>query len=173
MVASIRAICDARSLVEYVVVYVGLAVLGPLFALLERRAPATPITRTRRARFVDLAYWIITPLFTGTLSRLLLLGIVGLVGLAAGFGTDGSGFLARVQTKLPFASLPFPAAFALALLVADFFGYVSHRLRHTVALWRLHAVHHCARGHGQPTRVRFAGLGTGGRRHRQCAAGPG
>lgn len=129
---------------EYVVVYVGLAVLGPLFALLERRSPATPIARTKRARFVDLAYWIITPLFTGTLARLLLLGIVGLVGLAAGFGTDGNAFLGRIGTKLPFASLPFPAAFAVALLVADFFGYASHRLRHTVALWRLHAVHHGA-----------------------------
>lgn len=129
---------------EYLVVYVGLAILGPVFALLERRIPATSVARTSRGRAIDLAYWLITPLFTGTLARLLLLGIVGFIGYGAGFGTDGNAFLARIQAALPFARLPFPAAFALALLVADFFGYVSHRLRHTVALWRLHAIHHGA-----------------------------
>lgn len=129
---------------EYVIVYVGLAILGPLFTLLERRHPASPLARTPRARNVDLLYWLVTPLFTGTTARILLLGVLGLAAWAAGFGTDGDGFLARIQRATPFAKLPFAAAFVVALVIADFFGYWSHRLRHTVALWRLHAVHHAA-----------------------------
>jgi sterol desaturase/sphingolipid hydroxylase (fatty acid hydroxylase superfamily) len=127
---------------EYAFVYGGLAVLGTLFALLERRSPAVVQTRTARARRIDLAYWVITPLFTGTLARVLLLGVLGVVAWCVGYGMDGHGFLARIQRAMPFARLPFFAALILALAVADFFGYVSHRLRHTFALWRLHAVHH-------------------------------
>ncbi len=131
-----------RGMVEYAFVYGGLAVLGTFFALVERRAPAVAQTRTARARRIDLAYWIITPLFTGTLARVLLLGVLGIIAWIVGFGTDGHGFLAGVQRAMPFARLPFFAALLLALAIADFCGYVSHRLRHTFALWRLHAVHH-------------------------------
>jgi sterol desaturase/sphingolipid hydroxylase (fatty acid hydroxylase superfamily) len=123
--------------VEYVLVYAGLLVIGAVLGLAEKKGPRTP-----RARNVDLAYWLITPLFTGTLARVLLLGVLGIVGLCAGFGMNGHGFLARIQSAMPFARLPFPVAFVLALVIADFFGYASHRLRHTFVLWRLHAVHH-------------------------------
>ncbi len=129
---------------EYLVVYVGLAILGPLFGWLERRRPATPFARTARARRIDLVWWLVTPLFTGTLARVLLLGVLALVARAAGFGTDGAGFLGRLQAFFPFARLPWPLAFVAALAIADFFGYLSHRLRHTAPVWRLHAVHHAA-----------------------------
>ncbi len=127
---------------EYLFVYVNLAIVGSLFTWLEHRAPATKLMRTARARNTDLAYWLITPVFTGTVSRVLLLGFLGVAGWAAGFGMKGDAFLGRFQAAMPFAKLPFAAAFVVALLIADFFGYLSHRLRHTVAIWRIHAVHH-------------------------------
>src|SRR5262249_26113059 len=120
-------------------VYLGFAVLAPLFLVAEGRGP-----RSRRALLVDLAYWLITPLFTGTFARLLTLGVVTVLARAAGHGADGPGFLARVQATMPFSHVPFPLTSPLALLLADFFGYASHRLRHTSALWRMHAVHHAA-----------------------------
>jgi sterol desaturase/sphingolipid hydroxylase (fatty acid hydroxylase superfamily) len=126
---------------SYAAVYLGLTVLAPLFALLERRVWRA---RTPRAFRVDLAYWLVTPLFTGTIARVLVLGVVATLARLAGFGANGPAFLARVQDTLPFARLPFPIAFVLALVVADFFGYASHRLRHRPALWRAHAVHHGA-----------------------------
>ncbi len=124
---------------SYAVVYLGLFLLAPLFEWIERGTP-----RTRAAVRVDLAYWLVTPLFTGTLSRLLTLGLVAVVARAAGHGADGPGFLARVQGAMPFARLPFFAALAVGLVIADGFGYASHRLRHTKGLWRAHAVHHGA-----------------------------
>jgi sterol desaturase/sphingolipid hydroxylase (fatty acid hydroxylase superfamily) len=131
-----------RGVESYLVVYVGLALLWPLVALFERRAPATRLVRTKRGLTVDLAYWVITPLLTGTLARVLTLGVIATLGLSLGFGTDGPAFLARIERVTPFAKLPFLASFLLALLVADFLGYLSHRLRHTARLWRVHAVHH-------------------------------
>lgn len=122
---------------SYAVVYLGLVVLAPLFALVERREPRTP-----GALRTDLTYWAVTPLFTGTLSRLVTLGLVAVVARAAGHGADGPGFLGRVQSAMPFARLPFVVAFPLALVLADGIGYASHRLRHTRALWPAHAVHH-------------------------------
>jgi sterol desaturase/sphingolipid hydroxylase (fatty acid hydroxylase superfamily) len=138
-----RVACDARPpLRSFLVVYVGLALLAPLFTVLERWRPATPTPRTARALRTDLVYWFVTPLLTGTFTRVLTLGVVGLAGYASGFGTEGERFLARVGDAMPFGHLPFVLAFPVALLVADAVGYASHRLRHTAALWRLHAVHH-------------------------------
>jgi sterol desaturase/sphingolipid hydroxylase (fatty acid hydroxylase superfamily) len=129
---------------EYAVVYLGLFSLGPLFFLLERRAPAVALVRTRAAVVTDGLYWLLTPIFTGTLSRGLVLGLVGVIGYGAGHGLDGFGFLARVQAAMPFARLPLAAQFVLALLVSDAIGYLSHRLRHGALLWNLHSVHHSA-----------------------------
>jgi sterol desaturase/sphingolipid hydroxylase (fatty acid hydroxylase superfamily) len=127
---------------SYAVVYLGLAILAPVFALLERRSgnPA-PAPEARR---IDWAYWLITPLFTGTFSRLLVLGVIAVLARASGFGGDAPGFLGRIAAVTPFSRLPFVLAFPIALLVADFLGYWSHRLRHRPSLWRLHAVHHAA-----------------------------
>ena len=129
---------------EYAVVYLGLFSLGPLFVGLERWMPAVVLVRTRAALLVDGLYWVLTPLFTGTLSRGLVLGLVGALGFAVGHGLDGFAFLARVQAAMPFARMPWVAQFFLALLISDAIGYGSHRLRHTRVLWNLHAVHHSA-----------------------------
>lgn len=127
---------------SFLVVYLGLAVLAPLFALLERWRPATPTPRTRRGIAIDLLYWVVTPVFTGTLARVLTFGVVGVIGLALGHGLDGEGFLARLGAAMPFGRWSFAAALPVALVIADLVAYLSHRLRHTFALWRLHAVHH-------------------------------
>ncbi len=130
--------------VEYAVVYLGLFTLGPLLFWLESRWPATARVRTRAALILDGVYWVVTPVFTGTLSRGLVLGLVGAVGFAAGHGLQGFAFLARLQATMPFSRMPWPAQFLLALLISDAIGYWSHRLRHTRLLWNLHAVHHSA-----------------------------
>jgi sterol desaturase/sphingolipid hydroxylase (fatty acid hydroxylase superfamily) len=127
---------------SYAVVYLGLAVLAPLFAFLEKREG--DFSRTPAARRIDWIYWLITPLVTGTFSRLLVLGVVAVIAHAAGFGRDAPRFLAHVAAGTPFSRLPFVLAFPLAVLVADLLGYLSHRLRHRAGLWRLHAVHHAA-----------------------------
>lgn len=125
-------------------VYVGLLVLAPAFWLLERLRPATPVSRTRRALFVDLGYWLVTPLATGTLSRGLVLGLVALFARLAGHDGEGAEVLARLEAGAPIARLPLPAQLGLAVVLADLLGYWSHRARHRAGLWRLHAVHHGA-----------------------------
>ena len=48
-------------------------------------------------------------------------------------------------TQSLLTALPLPVQFVLAVLVADFFQYWSHRLYHNVKfLWGFHAVHHSA-----------------------------
>ena len=129
---------------EYAVVYLGLFAIAPVFLALEKWRPAVALVRTRAAWILDGLYWLLTPLFTGTFSRALVLGVVGALGFALGHGLDGFAFLTRLQAAMPFARLPWAAQFVLALLIADAIGYASHRLRHTRLLWNLHAVHHSA-----------------------------
>lgn len=125
---------------EYLVIYGGLAVLGPLFGLLERRAHAAP--RPAREVRVDLAYWLLTPLFTGVLARLLVFGVLAVLVLACGLEREPYALFDRIQAAMPFARLPLIAQAPLALVVLEFFAYGSHRLRHTRGLWTLHAIHH-------------------------------
>jgi sterol desaturase/sphingolipid hydroxylase (fatty acid hydroxylase superfamily) len=94
---------------------------------------------------VDLAYWFVTPIVAGGLSRLLVLGLVAGVGMLAGHGTDGPAFLATRPLAATLSGAPFALVLAGALVVADGLGYASHRLRHVWVLWRLHAVHHGTR----------------------------
>ncbi|MBK6698129.1 MAG: sterol desaturase family protein [Myxococcales bacterium] len=130
-------------MIWFLVTFVGFAVLAPLAVWLERRAGAP--ARPKSALRVDLAFWLITPLFTGTLARLFTFGVVGLIGVAFGFGTDGPGFLARIERAMPFGRMPWALSFVLAVVFADFVGYLSHRLRHRGPFWRAHAVHHAPR----------------------------
>jgi len=129
-------------LLPFALVYGGLAILAPLLAMMERRTPAVHLTRTRRGLRLDLAYWLITPIFTGSFARAFTLGVIGTLALVSGFGLHGTSFLARATAHSPFAKLPLLPAFFVALVVADFLGYLSHRLRHERAFWRVHAVHH-------------------------------
>jgi sterol desaturase/sphingolipid hydroxylase (fatty acid hydroxylase superfamily) len=111
---------------------IGTALLGLLFYLLERLFPEQPEQRALRAGTkVDAIYWF----FDFFVARRLVTAatVVVLIGLVA--------------LKMPRATLvarhPLWLQALEALLVADFFGYWTHRMMHQVpALWRLHKVHH-------------------------------
>lgn len=84
-------------------------------------------------RRLDLTYWLFfTPLVTGGLTRCTTLGAIALL---------------TILVPRPTIDLGFATELLLALVVADLVGYWSHRLRHTDALWRFHAIHH------SPTRL--------------------
>jgi len=79
-------------------------------------------------RRLDLTYWLFfTPLVTGGLTRCTTLGAIGLLTTLVPRPTLELGILTELM---------------IALVVADFVGYWSHRLRHSVVLWRFHAIHH-------------------------------
>jgi sterol desaturase/sphingolipid hydroxylase (fatty acid hydroxylase superfamily) len=80
---------------------------------------------------LDVAYWLfMTPFVTGSLTRLMTLGAMGLLALVVG---------RPILFSSSWIELP------LALLVADVAGYWSHRLRHCGLLWHFHAIHHSPR----------------------------
>ncbi|MFO0683281.1 MAG: sterol desaturase family protein [Sandaracinus sp.] len=134
-------------MISLAIVYVGLALLGPLFALLQRLFPATsPVPRVlTRARGVDWAYWLVTPLFTGLLTRAATLGAAAVIAFAVGWAFHGADDLLEVfHARSPLAALPLWLQVVLALVLADFLSYWSHRLRHHARFFPLHAVHHAA-----------------------------
>lgn len=129
-------------------VYGGLALLGPLLSLAQRRWPAPegrpPIFARRR--WLDWSFWLITPLFTGVLT----LGVgawiaIGLASLGGHEVCTGAGLALRCSPWEAFvgapARWPLPVQALLAFLLVDLLSYLSHRLRHRFA-WRLHALHH-------------------------------
>lgn len=129
------------------IVYVGLAVLAPLLALAQRLRPAAqgvPSPWTR-ARAIDWAYWLITPLGAGLLSRAIVVAAGAAVVLALG------GRVAHADDVLSFFAaravlrhLPWGAQLAIGLVLVDLLSYFSHRLRHHPRFFPLHAVHHSA-----------------------------
>lgn len=122
--------------VELVVVYVGLLCSLPVCAWLERRAP----TRRSSERRLDAAYWLLTPLLTGVLTRSATLGAYALLGSLAGSTLD-PGFALISSSARALRALPFALQLSLALLLGDGVGYWSHRLRH-LFWWRFHQIHH-------------------------------
>lgn len=134
-------------MISLAIVYVGLALLGPLFAVLQRLFPALePVPRVlSRARAVDWAYWLVTPLFTGLLTRAATLGAAAAIAFAAGWSFhDADDLLVVFHARSPFAALPLALQVVLALVLADLLSYGSHRLRHHARFFPLHAVHHAA-----------------------------
>lgn len=134
-------------MISLAIVYVGLALLGPLFAILQRLFPATePVPAVlSRARKVDWAYWLVTPLFTGLLTRAATLGAAATIAFALRWPFhDADDLLAVFHARSPLAALPLAVQAVLALVLADFLSYVSHRVRHHPRLFPLHAVHHAA-----------------------------
>ncbi|MBY0275692.1 sterol desaturase family protein [Candidatus Binatia bacterium] len=125
-------------------VAVGLVVLGVLFGILERLVPAvTGQPRIRRGTWVDVGWFFVTPLVSKSISRVAI--VLALVGVAA-----ASGVPIRLDALQEFlaprpalAALPWGVQLVLLLLVADLFGYASHRWLHASRrLWPIHAVHH-------------------------------
>jgi sterol desaturase/sphingolipid hydroxylase (fatty acid hydroxylase superfamily) len=115
------------------VVYLGLLVTAPLCAWLQRARPERHIDPVlTRARWLDWSFWLITPLFTGVLTRIATLGLIGLL----------APLVAQSIEVSPIPRAPFVVQLLAALVIADGVGYLSHRLRHTRVLWRFHALHH-------------------------------
>ncbi|MBX7191477.1 MAG: sterol desaturase family protein [Sandaracinaceae bacterium] len=128
-------------------VYLGLAVLGPLFALAQRLRPAAEGAPSvwARGRLVDWSYWVITPLVSGLISRALVVALGALVAMALGatiaHADDVFGFFAA---RSLLRALPEGAQLLVCLALVDLLSYASHRLRHHALFFPLHAIHHSA-----------------------------
>lgn len=134
-------------MISWVLVYVGLALLAPLCALAQRAIPAEdpPPRVLDRSRALDWAYWLVTPLFTGLLTRVTTLGIAAGVALAAGLPFhDANDLMDVFHARSPVAGWPLALQALVALVMVDFLSYWSHRVRHQRWFWPLHAVHHSA-----------------------------
>ncbi len=95
----------------------------------------------------DWAYWPISALFIGNLTRAFIFGaLIVLAGTlqAADPFSEALRWIHEVN-PLPFHAWPKPVQFLVALGIGDFIGYWSHRLRHTRWLWPFHAIHHAPR----------------------------
>ena len=124
-------------------ILIGLVLLGILFGLLQRRWPAVVgLRRSRSELATDLVYWLLTPLLTKPLTRIvvgsallplpfLLQRPVDRAGLLHGFG--------------PAARMPVALQVLAIIVLGDLIGYWTHRAFHCRQLWRFHAVHHAAR----------------------------
>lgn len=123
---------------------VSFVVLSVVFGLLEARWPSIRGQKRVRAGFwTDAAYWIFTPLVSGSVTRLAL--IVLALALAAAYGVQLEkehvrAFLLERHTAV--SALPKALQAFLALFLGDCVSYWMHRLFHGRRLWRFHAVHH-------------------------------
>jgi sterol desaturase/sphingolipid hydroxylase (fatty acid hydroxylase superfamily) len=124
------------------------AVLGVVFALLERRWPErTRAVLFSRTRLTDWLYWPFSAFVTGNLTRLFVLGSFGAIALAVGYRGAPRQLLPWLEGEGRFGVgvLPLPVQVFFALAVGDLVNYWNHRLRHTRLLWPFHAVHHSPR----------------------------
>lgn len=130
-----------RALVGFLI---GSCVLAAAFSLVERLFPSIRRQRWwRRGAGTDLVYWVMQPLVFKPITR----GITGvalaLLAIWAGARPERAAITEWITHRdAPLSRLPVGLQAVLALLVADFVGYWSHRLFHGKALWRFHAVHH-------------------------------
>lgn len=121
-------------------------ILGVIFVPLERvfrsgRAPRAGLFQ--RTRLVDLAHVMIgTP--AGKLLAFVPV-VLAMVAWAPLMLLMQAKYKLTVPIALQFKSWPFAVQLPIALLLADFVGYWTHRLFHQSWFWRLHAVHHSSR----------------------------
>ncbi len=123
-------------------VWLLLTILGLLFTIVSWIArPCNPGRPWWRKSDVvtDVCYWFVIPVVSGyariwllVIGLFVLNGIPAALGLPSLFG-EGLG---------PLAGLPFWAQAPLYLLLSDLVMYATHRLFHTMRLWRFHAIHH-------------------------------
>jgi sterol desaturase/sphingolipid hydroxylase (fatty acid hydroxylase superfamily) len=124
-------------------VYGGFLVLAPLCALAQHFFPdrtAPPVLD--RSRRIDWLYWLITPLFTGVITRAATLTFAATIALALDGRIDPRTLLTTFHARSPIGEQPLWLQAIEALLIADFLSYWSHRIRHRGLLWKFHAVHH-------------------------------
>lgn len=124
-------------------VYGGLLVLEPLCALAQRLWPSGEAPRVfARERRLDWLYWLVTPLLTGVLTRAATIGALAVAVVAIDHDLDPQTFWSWFHARSPIGRQPLWLQAVEVLVLSDFLGYWSHRLRHTRMLWPLHAVHH-------------------------------
>ncbi|NIB23512.1 sterol desaturase family protein [Pseudoteredinibacter isoporae] len=113
-----------------------------------------PLLFSRPDAKVDLAFLVFNELITKWFEYLILFGFVAV--LVYFFGDDSEKALSvtrqdfnRGQLSIApsyfmeaISAWPFYWKLLLGLLVADFFGYWTHRIFHWGKLWKYHAVHH-------------------------------
>jgi len=122
--------------------FFGLAALSAVFFVVERllgNGRGKPVLR--RGFFTDATYWLLTPLCTKPLVRLIfLVPIAALV--ASGLATADE---FRAGTYAGFGPLSRQPLWLQAIeiyVLVDFLGYWSHRMFHSGRWWPFHAVHH-------------------------------
>jgi sterol desaturase/sphingolipid hydroxylase (fatty acid hydroxylase superfamily) len=97
---------------------------------------AASAERRAKLRAKPAREWVLDSL--GLIVQGVLVPIVGIAALAL--------LYARIAPSMRGAwHVPWPIAFALSFILVDYVYYWNHRLLHTRALWRIHAVHHTAR----------------------------
>jgi len=132
---TVRDITQPPSLVGLLLLF---ACVGVGFGLLETLRPAVRRRWVRPGLLVDVTYWFFTPIFTKSLTTLLIVAAAFALYLPLGWpltteALDGFG---------PVREQPLWLQVLEMLIIADFIGYWIHRLFHGERLWKVHAVHH-------------------------------
>jgi sterol desaturase/sphingolipid hydroxylase (fatty acid hydroxylase superfamily) len=121
---------------------VGLLVLGIILWPLERMFPSVRGKKMFRKGFrVDIIYWFFTPTVTaGFTYGVTMLTAISII-VSSGGDINGANL---ASGRPPISLLPTAIQYLVALLAADFLGYLAHRLFHTGRLWDFHAIHHAS-----------------------------
>jgi sterol desaturase/sphingolipid hydroxylase (fatty acid hydroxylase superfamily) len=129
------------TMIQTLGILIALAGLSVLLCAFERLFPcvrAQPLWR--RDSNVDALYWLLTPLVTRTIVR-----IVGLACVVVVFAALDRQVAARLTEGFgPVATQPLWLLTIEVLLLGDLIGYWTHRSFHQRRLWKFHAVHHCS-----------------------------
>ncbi len=124
----------------------GFVLCAALFTALERIwASVERPRRSWRELRTDLIYWFFTPLVSRSLTRLAIALALVATALLLGVPADRDKLLQALEPGGPVAAQPGWLQAIELLLLADFMGYLSHRLLHGRYLWPIHAVHHSSR----------------------------
>jgi sterol desaturase/sphingolipid hydroxylase (fatty acid hydroxylase superfamily) len=121
---------------------IGLVVLGIVFWPLERFFPSVRGKKIFRKGFrVDLIYWFFTPTITAGFT----FGVTVLTAFVIILLSGGDITATNLATgRPPISYLPPILQYLVALVAADFLGYLAHRLFHQGKFWDFHAIHHAS-----------------------------
>jgi len=122
-------------------VIIGFAVVPVVCVLLETLWPSIPRrTLVRHAMVTDAVWYVVQSWVARSVAPW---GVyAALVPLMAVLGMSAPDFFRGYG---PAARIPFWWQVPIVLVLADLLSYWQHRLFHTRALWRVHAVHHSSR----------------------------
>ncbi len=118
---------------------VWLLICACLFGFLQSLFPLDPTPRPiRRDIWMDIGYWMLGPSVYASIGALL----IG-AGFVVLFGGNLDAAVAWSNTEAPWlADWPLWLQALGVLIVTDISLYWTHRLFHSNALWRYHAIHH-------------------------------